>query len=243
MSSKPEIILTEKTNLKNHVLIEGFPGVGLVGTIAAGYIIEKCKMKPIGHIISDKFPPIATVHNGVPYFPARIYKHPTKDFAVLIAEFVMPINLIYPLSAAILEFAKKNKMRQIVSLGGMTAEETKTPKIFAIASNEEMANFLKYKNIPLINEGVTTGISGILTAMCFADKYPAMSLLVESTTYPDPRASAILLKKLSSIIGLEVEVNALLKEAEIIENNVKKIMNHIKKSKEIDSEQYPLMYE
>ena len=36
---RPEIVLTKKVNLKDYILIEGFPGIGLVGTIAAGYIV------------------------------------------------------------------------------------------------------------------------------------------------------------------------------------------------------------
>lgn len=244
MAVKPEIILTEKVNLKNHVLIEGFPGIGLVGTIAAGYIVEKCGMKPIGHIVSDRFPPIVTIHKGRPYFPARIYKHPTKDFLVLVAEFVMPIESVYPLADGILEFAKKNKIRQIVSLAGMSGT-AESPKIFAIASNNEIRNFLKTKNIPLIDEGVTTGISGVLIAKCSAEKYPAMSLLVESSEYPDPKASAVLIEKLNTLIGLEVNVKELLKEAGTIEEKMKKIMSQLKRTKETyqKAEEYPFMYE
>lgn len=244
MSIKPEIILTEKVNLKNHVLIEGFPGIGLVGTIAAGYIVEKLGMKPIGHIVSDRFPPIVTIHKGSPYFPARIYKHPTKNFLVLVAEFVMPMESIYPLADGILEFAKKNKIRQIVSLAGMSGN-SESPKIYGIASTGEVRNFLKVKGIQLIDEGVTTGISGVLIAKCFAEKYPAMSLLVESAEYPDPKASAVLIGKLNSLIGLDVSVKELLKEAGTIEEKMKKIMSQLKRTKESyqKAEEFPFMYE
>ena len=115
-----KVTITKKTNLKNCILIEGFPGIGLVGTIAAGYIVEKRKMKPIGHIYSDKFPPMTTIHEGKAFFPARIYKDPKKDFCVLLAEFVVPSRSVYELADEILDFVKRSGIKQVVSLSGMS---------------------------------------------------------------------------------------------------------------------------
>ena len=44
---------TVKKDLKNYTLIEGFPGIGLVGTIAAKYLIEKLEFQKYGSIESD----------------------------------------------------------------------------------------------------------------------------------------------------------------------------------------------
>ena len=48
-------------NLKDAVLIDGFPSVGLVGTIVANFLINTLKLKQIGVIDSHKFPPISIV--------------------------------------------------------------------------------------------------------------------------------------------------------------------------------------
>ena len=64
-----EFHMLAKPKLKSPVLVEGFPGLGLVGTISASYLIEKLKMEPLGYIISEKFPPIAAVHNYRPLHP------------------------------------------------------------------------------------------------------------------------------------------------------------------------------
>jgi uncharacterized protein len=244
---RPEIILTKKVNLKDYILIEGFPGIGLVGTIAAGYIVEKRNMEPIGYITSDKFPPMTTIHAGKPYFPARIYRDRKGDFCVLFAEFVVPANSVHDLSELILNFAKQKGIKQIVSLAGMSSQKEASPDIFGIASNEEMANYLKVKKIKLIQEGVTTGVSGVLLAKCASQDFPAFSLLAESKGgYPDPRASAILLSKLDSLIGLKVDTKALLEEAGVIETKMKKMIDQIKKEGGVYqkvSEDYPSMYE
>ena len=58
-----ELHIIAKPKLKHPTLVEGFPGLGLVGTISASYLIEKLKMEPLGYITSDQFPPLAAVHN------------------------------------------------------------------------------------------------------------------------------------------------------------------------------------
>ncbi|NYZ79640.1 proteasome assembly chaperone family protein [Candidatus Micrarchaeota archaeon] len=230
-----KIILDKKAELKDHVLVEGFPGIGLVGTIAAGYLVEKRKMIPIGHIYSDAFPPMTSIHNGRPYFPARIYKDPNANFCVLMAEFVVPSNAVHMISNEILRFIKDQKIRQVVSLAGMTsAKEDEKRGIYGIASNDEMAAYLKLKKVPLINEGVTTGVSGVLIAQCAVENFPAMSLLVESKSgEPDPRAASDLLKKLENVIGLKVDTADLLSEAGRIEAQMGKMMEQVKKGKRV----------
>ena len=78
---------------QGYTLIEAFPGVGLVGPMAGSYLIEKLKMEQIGQIDSDLFPPIASIHNGMPLFPARIYKHEKFKLVLVMSEFVIPSSV------------------------------------------------------------------------------------------------------------------------------------------------------
>ncbi|RLG21815.1 hypothetical protein DRN74_00090 [Candidatus Micrarchaeota archaeon] len=241
-----EVVLTRDVDLKNSVLIEGFPGVGLVGTIAVSYIVEKTGMKAIGYIDSESFPPIITIHKGRPYFPMRIYKHPSKDFCVLLAEFVTPSDVIHELAKKILSFAKEKGIRQIISLAGMSMPENeRESEIFGIASNEEMQLFLASKNVKAIEEGVTTGVSGMLIAECARENFPAITLLAQSEyKVPNPRASAELIKKLDELIGLEVDTSELLREAKEIEKKMKGLMSKSVKEKKMYKEvEDSLMYE
>ena len=49
-----QIKLTKKP--KNCILIEGFPGFGLVGTIAGEFLLEHLQTEQIGKIIFDEMP-------------------------------------------------------------------------------------------------------------------------------------------------------------------------------------------
>ncbi|MFH0987064.1 MAG: PAC2 family protein [Candidatus Micrarchaeota archaeon] len=229
---KLEIVLDKKYSLKNYTLLLGFPGVGLVGTIAAGYIIEKRKMAPIGHVYCDRFPPMATVHEGKPYFPARIYKDPEKDFCVLIAEFMVPSIAVHEFAEKILAFAKETGIKQIISIAGMTSanQEIKKPGTYGIASNDEIYNYLTGKGVKMIKEGVTTGVSGIIVAKAAVENYPAASLLVESKYgYPDPNAAAKIIDDLKKMFGLAIDTKELRSEAGKIEEKMSQLVNQVKK--------------
>jgi len=226
-----DIIIDSKEDLKDYSIIEGFPGIGLVGTIAAGYIVEKRKMKQIGYIYSKEFPPIISIHEGKASFPVRIYKDSQKKLLVVLSEFIIPTNTIYDLAESITNFAKEKKIKRIISLAGMTSSE-KTNKVFAIASDEEIAREITKKRINLVKEGVTTGVSGVLIAKCTTEKIPATILLVESDrNYPDPAASAKLIKTLNELLGISINIKELLEEATKIESKMRSMINQMKKSK------------
>src|SRR5574344_916767 len=67
--------------LKNAVAIIGFPSLGLVSSIATGFLARELKLELIGAISSPSFPPYAIIQNGRPMPPVRFYggKRSCKD--------------------------------------------------------------------------------------------------------------------------------------------------------------------
>jgi len=247
MENDVEILTGKIPNLKGYTIIEGFPGIGLVGTISVGYLAEKVAPSKIGYISSRRFPPMASIHKGEPLFPARIYISKKRKLVLIFSEFVVPSNTVYDMAETILQWAKKNKIKRIISLAGMTSRvtELEEAQIYGIASNAKMRKEMEKKKIRLITEGVTTGVSGILMAKCNAIDFPAMSLLVEAKPgYPDPRAAAQLLEKLEEFLGFDIKTKDLIEEAEEIEGKMKSMMDQIKtgKKKYEEAEEQSPMY-
>ena len=222
-----EINEVEKPKLKNPVIIEGFPGIGMVGTISASYLAEKLDMKLIAYISSSHFPPIAAIHNYRPVSPARIYASEKHNVIVLFSEFIIPAEIVYSLSRKLLKYAQDRKARAIYSLAGMASPQP-TDKIFGIASTKKMADSLRAQGIELVKEGATQGVSGLLIAECANNNFPAANLLVQTDSPMEPKGSAKLLKKLSEIIEVPIDVSSLLKEAGTVEQRIKESLEKIK---------------
>lgn len=228
-----QISLVGKVKSKKPILFEGFPGIGLVGTIATSYLVEQRKMNFLGYITSGLFPPLAAIHEGRPMYPARIYEDAEKNIIVLFSEFVIPFEVVYELAQKVLEFSKKNMVSRIVSLAGMTSIGIeKAPgegEVYGIATSDDVAKFLHKNGVKVITEGATTGVSGVILAQCAIEKIPAMSLLAETAQqYPDPRAAAILVKKINDMFGLKINTAPLMDEAEKIEKRMRGIMEQTK---------------
>ncbi|MFA5247512.1 MAG: PAC2 family protein [Candidatus Micrarchaeia archaeon] len=222
-----EVKEVAKVKLKNPVIIEGFPGVGMLGTISATYLAETLDMKLIGYFTSSKFPPIASIHEYAPSFPARIYASEKLNVIVLFSEFVIPSDAVYMLSQKILELARKHKASAIYSIAGIGAENPDT-KIYGIASTKELSKKLESAGVTLIKEGATQGVSGILIAECAAEGFPAANVMAQTSQPLDPTASAKLLELVSKITGVKVDTTKLRNEGNEIQSKLKSSIDKIK---------------
>jgi len=217
---KVEIRMVEKLKLKNPIIIEGFPGIGMIGTIGASYLAEKLDMKLVGYFVSAKFPPIAAIHNYKPVSPARIYASEKHNLIVLFSEFVIPAETVFALSQELLSFAKASKASIIYSLAGVASQQP-DDKFYGIASTPKVAEQLKSGGIELIREGATQGVSGVLIAECASESFPAANIMVQTAAPLDPKGAARLLDKLSQLIALHVDTKELIVRGQQVESRLK----------------------
>ncbi|MCX6798769.1 MAG: PAC2 family protein [Candidatus Diapherotrites archaeon] len=222
-------------DLSGYTLIEGFPGMGLIGTIAVKYLSEKLECKEVGYIESNIFVPIIRVHDGLPVHPSRIYADTRHKIVVLVSEQVVPQQFIPPLSKAIVDWIQKKKIKRVVSLNGIRASPEKEgkEKIYGIASDEQSKKMLRENKVEVIKEGITSGITALMM-LEFKDRaIEAFSLLGNVEIAADYKAAAALIEKLNEMFGLHIDVKPLVKEAKETE---KTLLDHLKKLKEVSGE-------
>ncbi len=95
MAEDVKIVETRSVSLKDSVVVEGFPDVGLAGTLAASYLVEQLKLDEVGHVESKLFPPVMVLHKGVISDPFRIFAKDnlvviTSEMAVPSLQFFLP---------------------------------------------------------------------------------------------------------------------------------------------------------
>jgi uncharacterized protein len=222
-----EIKETKKLDFKKPVLIEGFPGVGMIGTISTFYLVEKLGLELIGEIVSSHFPPVTSIHNFKPLSPARIYGSADKDVIVLFSEFVIPAEIVYSLTNAIIDYADSKKVRTIYSFAGIGVENP-PDTIYGIASTDSIGEELKKSGVSLIKEGATQGVSGVLISQCALRNFPAANLLIPTDKLLDPRSSARLLDSVKKMLGFDLNTDDLVKEADEVEKKIKGTFDKMK---------------
>jgi len=204
----------------------GTPDVGLVGTIALGYIINHQKMMEIGYIESETFPPVMVVHNGEPKTPVRLFNK--NDTVVLVSEIPIDSNLIPHVAQSLIEWVQSKGVELIISLSGIAVQnrlEIEVPSVFGICSSASVQERIKNAGINLFEEGFIAGLHAIVMRECLKKKIPNVILLAQShLQYPDPGAAASLISSLDKLIDLKVDIKKLLEQEDEIRLRMRELM-------------------
>jgi len=216
---------------KNATLIEAFPSRGYVSTIAANHMIRQLKMEQVGHMESDHLDAVAVVHDGIPMHPIRIYAK--DDLVIVFSELIIPFNIVHEFSQATGDWLKTLKPKNAILLASVPGVESKEEhEIMMVSTDEPMLAKLRKLKVREMQEGVLTGMSSSLMIKCCGLSIPATSLMVETSYVPDVLASAALLKILSELLNVNVNVEELVKAGREIEERFKDSLEQMKKGQE-----------
>src|SRR3989344_15372 len=233
MKHELEFVELQKGSLEGYTLIEGFPGMGLVGTIAAKYLVEKLNYEYIGYIDSDIFLPVVRIHEGMPVRPARIYADRKNKIAVLISEQVISKKFTHLVAKKTAEWIKEKGISELISLSGVhAAEGEQKAVIYGIGANEKSMEQLREYKLMEIGEGITTGITALILLELRTSKVKAISILANVQLAADYKASAEVLRKLNEILGLNLNVEPLLEEAKETEKQLVQQLQKLQQTKD-----------
>lgn len=211
--------------MKRPLIVIGFPGTGLVGSVAASQIVESLKMGFGGHLSSPDFAPLAAIHDYLPMPAARIHFSPKHNLIVILSEMTIPVGSSRDVADKIFELAKEVKASGIISLGGISLKDEKG-QVYTVSSDREMIKTIISKKIARpIKEGATTGVTGILLTKGMLERFSVTTILAESSEeYLDPNAASAVLKTLNRIAELDIGTGSLDKEAAELSKSIKETM-------------------
>jgi uncharacterized protein len=224
--SSIKIHKTAAMKMKKPVIVLGFPGTGLVGSVAATQLVDSLGLKFGGYITSPDFAPLAAIHNYTPLPAARIHYSEKHNLIVILSEMSIPVGNSMELAEKILAFAKSVHAQSIISLGGISLKEEENV-VYVISTNRSLVKRLIEKKIAKpIKEGATTGVTGVLLARGSLEKFPVMTILAEAENdYVDPGAASKALKVLGSLLGKKIGTTELdAEQATIIKSSREKII-------------------
>ena len=217
-------------DVKDAVVLEGSPELGLIGNILGWLLVEELKMKQIGYIDSKEFPPLAVLYKGIAIHPFRIYS--TDGIVLFLSDFIIPPTVSYDMSNAIVDWMERNNSKELITFNSMVVME-KSDSVAAAANSEDALKRLGDLDLPILPFGNVNGLSGSLLTRTATKDIPASCLFAEVLNqYPDPRAAASLVNVLNKMLNIKVNAEPLLKEADEIEDRLKELANRVQKEPE-----------
>ncbi|TFF88122.1 MAG: proteasome assembly chaperone family protein [Promethearchaeota archaeon] len=231
-----EIKIKPGVKFNNPLIIEGFQGIGLVGTLSAQYMAQKLGLKRIGYVKSEGIPSLALLVNGKLLNPVKIYVNKSKDLIIIESELSIPRKIIYELSEEIAKWAKKIKAREVICMEGIAVkEEERNYEVYGFSTDAKILKKITSDGVKKLDNGIVIGMSAALLLNCKDIKVPATCLMVESRpNFPDGKAAAALVKKINELYDFKIDVKELQTQAVAFEKKLEKVLAHESTLKNIE---------
>lgn len=226
-----EVIISylQKPDIKNPILLEGLPGVGNVGKLAAEHLIDELHAEKFADLYSKHFPPQVLVgDNGVvklvnnEFHFVKTSNKKGDDLIILVGDYQgMTPEGQYELASKVLELAKEFGVKKIFTLGGYgMGKVVEYPRVLGATTDEELVEEMKKYGITFPKGEPGSGIvgaSGLLLGLGKLMGIQSICLMGETSGYfADPKAAQAVLEVLTKIINVTVDFKPLeLKAKEI----------------------------
>jgi uncharacterized protein len=233
-----EITLTEPT------LVEGFPGVGLVGKIATDHMIEAREMTHYANVHCDGLPRVTVYRedNQALTAPVRLYADEDHDLIALRSD--VPVH---PRAAKEVAGCLESWFAEIAvfpiylsGLGRETGEEP--PALYGVATGDgaDALNRAEIEKPP--EDGLVSGPTGAMLAEALELDRDAVGLVVESDPqFPDPEAARVLIRDgIDPIAGTETPTDTLVEQATEIREAKQAFAEQMQQDAEESSQAEPL---
>jgi uncharacterized protein (TIGR00162 family) len=223
------MIASERPELNEPILVEGLPGVGNVGKLAAEHLVDQLKATKFAEIHSKYFPPqvlldddgvIRLVSNDLYYVRGEGER---PDLIILVGDYqgLTPEGQ-YELSDFMLKVAMDNKVRRVYTLGGYgIGRMVDNPRVLGAATSVQLVEEMKENGVVFSKGEPGSGIvgaSGLLLGLGKIRGVEAVCLMGETSGYfVDPKGAEAVLRILSTLLKVEVDFSALQDKAQQID--------------------------
>jgi uncharacterized protein (TIGR00162 family) len=139
--------------LRDPVMITGLPGIGLVGQVAAKYMMKKMGGKKVADIYSPHFPHQVLMgkKGGLRLLRNSIYSVEGKkrDLLVVVGD-VQAVSSVgqYEVADCVLDYCEKKGVSLVITIGGYsTGKVAENRRVFGSANNKKLMREFKEKGI------------------------------------------------------------------------------------------------
>jgi len=201
-----------KPTLEDPIFVQGLPGFGNVGKIAAHLLIKFCGAKPFMEFYSPSFPDYVSVSpKGICHLPRyEFYAAPMEknDFVIMTGDTQPSFDDVlahYSICADVLEATKKNGCSLIVTIGGMPMTEEKA-QVYVAATSARLAQEFMDKGAIIYSKGRIMGATGLMLGLAKENGLDGVCLLGATSGFRADRGAGFsVFKFLMKALGNEVK--------------------------------------
>jgi uncharacterized protein len=220
-----DIKLTKEVN--DVTIITGFPGFGLVASIATEFLVDHLKCDLIGRHWFDDAPASLAIHDGNIINPIGVFYN--EKYNILIVHSITAAQgTEWKAADYVMEIAKKTNAKKIIALEGVGSsmqipDNEHEPKLYFHSTEEESRKKMEELKIEQLKEGI---ILGVTSALMLKTDRPIDSIFAETmSNLPDSKAAAKIIEILDKYLGMEVDYEPLKEQAAKFEEKLKDLVS------------------
>jgi uncharacterized protein len=206
-------------DLDSPTLVEGLPGAGLVGKIAADHLVEQFEMEWVASCFCEGLPRVAVYRtdSAETMPPVRLYADAERDLLVLQSDVPVSPSQASDFAGCLTGWFDTNDVFPLY-LSGLPEGYDEVPDLYGIATGDATSRLDESGITPPDDAGMVSGPTGALLHEANVRGLPAVGLIAETEAqFPDPTAAQkVLTKGIEPLTGIEVDTDSLVEQAEKI---------------------------
>lgn len=236
-----KIILHHDEPVKDALLLVGFPSRGLVGGVAANFVIEDLGMRHIGGLYDARFPPTVVVRNGVAHAPIRLFASDAKcgldgscdKLVVALSDIPLDPVLLNEVARSIIQWAKDEGIAGTVVLEGIKGNDAlhshngndgkkTTPRIRGVRSLNSKHRF-DQKKVEVVKDAMLSSYASSFLLAANELGVDLVGFFIESRSdVQDAQAAVMLLQRVDPLLpNLNFDSREMKRRAGSLESKMK----------------------
>ncbi len=225
----------EKPDLKNVTFIEGLPGIGNVGKLAAEHLIDEVGAKKFLEIYSKHFPPqvlvdeqglVRLVGNEMYYLKRDEAK---GDLVILVGDYqgLTPEGQ-YDVCKRIIDIVREYELKHIYTLGGYgTGKMIEKPRVLGAVTRLGLIKKMEKAGVVFSSGEPGSGIvgaSGLILGFGKLYDIDGVCLMGETSGYfVDPKGAQVVLEVLAKLLEVKIDMSDLETKAKDVDKIASKL--------------------
>lgn len=217
-----ELRLIDEPKVRNPVFVEGLPGVGNVGKLAAEHLIDELKATKFAELVSMEFPPqvlvrpdgtVKLVNNEIYAWKAK--KANQRDLILMTGDYQgLTSHGQYAIADRVLDLLSKYKVKELFTLGGYgLGRMVEKPGVLGAATDKRLVRAMKKHGVQFREDepgGGIVGASGLFLGLGALRGMDGVCLMGETSGYlVDPKSAQAVLEVLCRILKVQVRFDRL----------------------------------
>ncbi|MGM0591222.1 MAG: proteasome assembly chaperone family protein [Halobacteriota archaeon] len=241
-------LLNPDIELDSPAMVEGLPGVGLVGKIAADHLVDVFEMERYANVHCDALPKVTIYEEGDSSLrtPVQLYADADRDLLVLHSDIPISSEAANEFATCMRRWFDEQHVLPIYLSGLPRKKTAEVPSVYGVGVGAGVRRLADMEIHVPTETGLISGPTGALLSHAVENELDAIGLVVESDPrFPDPEASRVVIKDgVEKLLDVEVPVADLVEHAEEIRNAREQLAKQMQQADEESTKARPLrMYQ